>query len=94
MNFERKSVSVLVCSVLLLALFLALSGCSKEAKMERHWKKGEQYFLENKPREAILEYKNVIQLEPSHSKAHYKIRPDLPADGDDQGGLCRNFQDR
>src|SRR3989304_9042086 len=73
MNCERKSVSVLVCSVILLSLFLALSGCSKEAKIERHWKKGEQYFWENKPREALLEYKNVIQLEPRHAKAHYKI---------------------
>ena len=73
MNSKRKNVSVLVCSVLLLALFLALSGCSKEAKMERHWKKGEQYFSENKPREALLEYKNVLQLDPKPRKAHYKM---------------------
>ena len=73
MNYQRKSVSVLICSVMILALFLALSGCSKEAKIERHWKKAEQYFLENKPREAILEYKNVIQLDPRHAKARYKL---------------------
>jgi len=72
MTYERKRFSALVCSVLFFAFFLALSGCSKEAKMERHWKKGEQYFSENKPREAVLEYKNVLQLEPKHVKAHYK----------------------
>jgi Tfp pilus assembly protein PilF len=73
MNFERKRIGTLVYSVLLLAMFLAASGCSKEAKLERHWKKGEQYFTENKPREALLEYKNVLKLNPKHTKAHYKL---------------------
>jgi Tfp pilus assembly protein PilF len=36
-------------------------------------KKGEQYFSENKMQEAILEFKNVIQLEPKDAKAHYKL---------------------
>src|SRR5512141_2854055 len=73
MTSERRILAAFVCSVLFLALVLPLSGCSKEAKMERHWKKGEQYFSENKPREAVLEYKNVLQLDPKHIKAHYKL---------------------
>jgi Tfp pilus assembly protein PilF len=73
MTSEKKRVAALACSVVFFALFLTLSGCSKEAKMERHWKKGEQYFSENKPREAVLEYKNVLQLDPRHAKAHYKL---------------------
>ena len=73
MTSEKKRWAALVCSVVFLAFFLAVSGCSKEAKMERHWKKGEQYFSENKPREAVLEYKNVLQLDPKHAKAHYKL---------------------
>ncbi|MCK7506644.1 MAG: tetratricopeptide repeat protein [Desulfobacterales bacterium] len=50
-----------------------ISGCSKESKIERHWKKGETYFSENKLKEAVIEYKNIIQLEPKHSKAYYKL---------------------
>ena len=73
MTSERRILAAFVCTVLFLALVLPLSGCSKEAKMERHWKKGEQYFSENKPREAVLEYKNVLQLDPKHIKAHYKL---------------------
>ena len=73
MNCERKRVLCLVYSVILLTLLLALFACSKEAKIERHWKKGEQYFLKNKPQEALLEYKNVLQLNPRHAKAHYKV---------------------
>jgi uncharacterized lipoprotein NlpE involved in copper resistance len=42
-------------------IFSGLLGCSNEAKKERHWKRGEKYFSENKFREAIIEYKNVIQ---------------------------------
>ena len=59
--------------VIVMSLCFVIAGCSKEAKMERHWKKGEQYFQENKMREAVLEYRNVIKLEPKHAKAHYKL---------------------
>jgi tetratricopeptide (TPR) repeat protein len=50
-----------------------LAACSEEAKIERHLKKGEKYFSENRPKEAILEYKNVIQLAQNNTKAHYKL---------------------
>ena len=73
MDFEKRRGCAFICCVIFLALFVALSGCSKEAKMERHWKKGENYFSENKLNEAILEYKNVINLEPKHAQAHYKL---------------------
>jgi hypothetical protein len=37
MRIERKRLWSLVCSILFLAMFMAVSGCSKEAKIERHW---------------------------------------------------------
>ena len=64
---------IFVFLIIFCILVLALSGCSPEAKKERHWKKAEQYFSENKMQEAILEYKNVIQLDPKDAKAHYKL---------------------
>jgi tetratricopeptide (TPR) repeat protein len=50
-----------------------LSGCSKESKMERHWSRAEKYFSENKFKEAIIEYKNVLQLEPKDAKARHRL---------------------
>ena len=73
MNKTRKRLSLLLYLLFVCTLFLSLSGCSTEAKKERHWKKGEQYSSENKLQEAILEYKNVIQLDPKDAKAHFKL---------------------
>ena len=54
-------------------LFVAMISCSKEAKKERHWGRGEKYFAENKFKEAIIEYKNVLQIDPADVKARYKL---------------------
>jgi len=48
-------------------------GCSQESKIERHWTRGEKYFSENKYREAVIEYKNVLQADPKNAKAYYKL---------------------
>ena len=64
---------VAICILSVIAFLILISGCSKESKIERHWKKGETYFSENKLKEAVIEYKNIIQLEPKHSKAYYKL---------------------
>src|SRR4030042_5064113 len=65
-----------VSIVFILFLGFLLSGslaCSKEAKRERHWQRGEKYFAENKFHEAIIEYQNVVQIEPTDAKARYKL---------------------
>jgi tetratricopeptide (TPR) repeat protein len=54
-------------------IIFVLSGCGQEAKKERHWKRGEQYFTENKFKEAIIEYKNVLQIDPKNVKTRYKL---------------------
>ena len=66
-----RSVCVLL-SCLFLGTLLVL-GCSKESKIERHWTRGEKYFSENKYREAVIEYKNVLQADPKNAKAYYKL---------------------
>ena len=73
MKADHKWRCLVACSAILLALCLAFAGCTKEQKMERHWKKGEKYFTENKLKEAILEYSNVVQIDPKNAKAHYKL---------------------
>jgi tetratricopeptide (TPR) repeat protein len=65
----RKFLFLLFISFLL----FGLAGCNKEAKKERHWGRAEKYFAENKFKEAIIEYKNVLQIDPTDVKARYKL---------------------
>jgi tetratricopeptide (TPR) repeat protein len=45
------------------------TGCSPQAKKERHLAQAEQHFAAGKYDEAEIEYKNVIQLEAQHPGA-------------------------
>src|SRR5262245_34248549 len=75
--------------VLLIGLFLFTYGCSGDAPGRKmaHVQRGEAYFADGKYAEAIIEYKNVLQLDPRDAQAHYKLglaylkrgngRPDL-----------------
>jgi len=73
MNLKKNKKFNIILSIFLCLIFIVFAGCSKEAKKERHWKRGEKYFLENKFKEAIIEYKNVIQIDPQNAKARYKL---------------------
>jgi len=51
-------------------------GCSQmsaEEKKAEHEKRGQAYFAEEKYLEAIIEYKNVVQIDPKDAKAHYQL---------------------
>ena len=58
-----------------LLFVLVLSGCGRDAQAKKiaHVQKGEQYFAEEKYAEAIIEFKNAIQLDPNDAQAYYKI---------------------
>ena len=73
MNRLRKGNFIIIILMLFCFILSGLLGCSKEAKMEKHWKRGEKYFAENKFKEAVIEYKNVLQIEPKDAKARYKL---------------------
>ncbi len=62
MNLEKRSMYFAICILSVITFLILFSGCSKESKIERHWKKGETYFSENKFKEAAIEYKNIIEL--------------------------------
>ena len=74
MDFQSKRKQGLLIFIIISCVFFSGTvGCSQEAKKERHWKRGEKYFSENKFREAIIEYKNVVQIDPKDAKARYKL---------------------
>ena len=61
-----------VVSILILAVFIA--GCgSKEEKMEKHLAKAKAYVASNEYKKAVIEYKNVLQLEPKNDAAYYEL---------------------
>jgi tetratricopeptide (TPR) repeat protein len=70
----------------LLVALLALGGCaSEEERIADFLERGDAYVAEGKDEEAIIEYKNVLQLAPDHPKAHFALskallRADKPRD--------------
>ena len=67
-----------VVVVLALALHVVLTlslGCTQETaetKKTRHKERATQYFEKGEYREAIIEFKNVVQLDPVDADAHYR----------------------
>jgi tetratricopeptide (TPR) repeat protein len=59
----------------LIILMLVSHGCSgdTQAKKRAHFQKGEMYLAEERYAEAIIEFKNTVQLDPKDAQAHYKL---------------------
>ena len=72
MNLRNSNTAIRIASVLLFAaLFL---GCqSDEEKLAEFFAKAQQYDEEEKYQEAVIEFKNVLKINPSHSEAHYAL---------------------
>jgi tetratricopeptide (TPR) repeat protein len=58
--------------VILLAL-LGVACQSDEAKLAQHLERGEAYSADEMWPEAIIEYKNVLQIDPNHADAHFQL---------------------
>lgn len=65
--------SIWLVSLTLFFIASGLLGCSAEAKKERHWKKGERYLSENKYRDAVIEFKNVVKIDPDDVGGHLQL---------------------
>jgi tetratricopeptide (TPR) repeat protein len=61
-------------SIAALSGLVLLAGCrSNEEAMAAHLKRGEDYAKDKKYAEAIIEYKNVLQIDPNRADAHYEL---------------------
>ena len=60
-----KSSSFFLALVVSVATLALVPGCSKQAKLERHLSRGNEYFQAKKYREAEIEYKNVLRIQPN-----------------------------
>ena len=62
MNFRFRP---MLAALVLTALFPVVAGCSSdEEKIARHREKGETYLAEGKHSEAIIEFRNIRQIDP------------------------------
>jgi tetratricopeptide (TPR) repeat protein len=69
-----RGIRIQLAGALALVLALGSAGCeSKSARLTGHLERGEKFLTEEKYAEAILEYKNVLQLDPNQAKAHYGL---------------------
>ena len=66
---------------------LLLAACqSEESKVAQHLARGQEYSDAEKWDEAVIEYKNVIQLDPNNVEGHWKLsqaflKSDKPREG-------------
>lgn len=57
-----------------LLLSLGLVACqSDEARFAEHMERAKAYLAEKKPSEAVIEFKNALQLSPNDAKAHFGL---------------------
>jgi tetratricopeptide (TPR) repeat protein len=57
-------------------LTLIMGGCdwlSPESKKAKHLEQGKAYFEKGQYSEAVIEFKNVVQLDPKDAEAHYRL---------------------
>ena len=68
----RHTITVIAVS---LTLILAFGGCSQspEAKKAKHRERAITYFDKGQYHEALIEFKNVVQIEPKDADAHYRL---------------------
>src|SRR5688572_18546872 len=64
-------------------------GCSGSAETRKHrsFQTANQYVEQNKPREAVIEYRNAIQIDPRFGEARKGLAKTLAALGDRSGAL-------
>jgi tetratricopeptide (TPR) repeat protein len=68
---SRRHVSV--CVLVVYALIAIGCGRSPEAKKAWHLERGEQYFKQERYPEAAIEYRNVLELDPHHAQAAFRL---------------------
>jgi len=67
-------ISVFRTPLLLLVPLVLILGCSNaEDKLSRHQTAGNQYMEQGQFREAVIEYRNAVQLIPESPEAHFQL---------------------
>ena len=71
----RRTIHILVIGFIP-CLMLVMANCTQmtaEEKKATHYERGMAYFDEGKYQEAVIEFKNVIQIDPKDANGHYQL---------------------
>jgi len=71
-KFQSTVPSVIVTVAVALAS-MSCSFTSNEDKKTKHHERGLAYFQQEKYQEALIEFKNVVQLDPKDADSHYRL---------------------
>lgn len=64
----------LIAGLIVIGMALTIQGCSDDAeRLARHQAAAEHFTEQGQYREAVIEYRNVVQLSPGSADAHYKL---------------------
>src|SRR5712692_4791844 len=66
---------MITAAVVSLTLVLAFGGCSQspEAKKAKHRERAITYFDKGQYQEAVIEFHNVVQIDPKDADGHYRL---------------------
>src|ERR1700685_280372 len=69
-----KSPAIKKLSLLILALAF-LAGCSRDPNVRKvkYLNSGEKYLSKGKLNEAIIEFRNALEIDPRYAAAHYQL---------------------
>ena len=68
--WELRYISVVLA---FLVLVITVSCASKEEKKAKHSERAKQYIEKNEFRKAVIELKNVVQIDPNDDAAYFEL---------------------
>src|SRR5271170_219272 len=63
------------CGIFLAAVLLFLTSCSADTSQRKlkFLRSGEDYFKQSKFQEAVIQFRNALQIDPRFAEAHYQL---------------------
>src|SRR5215470_17573726 len=73
MNIIRPFITPIVC--LAVTTLVAAVGCKENPESVRatHLQRGQAYMTEQKYQEAVIEFRNILQIDPNDAGVHYQL---------------------
>ena len=69
----RHFTSVSLLGILITLILGGCDGFSPESKKAKHLQRGQASFDKQEYREALIEFQNVVQLDPRDADTHYRL---------------------
>jgi len=70
---KRSSSLRLILVIAFVAAFFAACNHDPNVRKQKYFESGERYFSKGKYREAIIQYRNAIEVDGAYSAAHYQL---------------------